>query len=330
MRINMKAWTDQVIGSPRRVAVPIMTHPGIEMIGKHVMDAVKHGDVHAEAILALNKRFPADAATSIMDLTVEAEAFGSQILFKEDEVPSVIGHIVSNREEVEKLQIPMLQAGRVPEYLKANRLVAEAITDKPIFSGCIGPFSLAGRLYDMTEIMMAIYIDPQTVELLLRKCCDFLKTYIAAIKATGVNGVIIAEPAAGLLPNDDAANFSSRYIKEIIDAFQDDHFMIVLHNCGNTGHCTASMVMTGAAGLHFGNKIDMVEALEQTPSNVIVMGNLDPVNVFKLSDAEGVAKATRELLDRTAKYRNFVISSGCDTPPGVTEANIRAFYKEIK
>ena len=27
-------------------------------------------------------------------------------------------------------------------------------------------------------------------------------------------------------------------VRRIVDAVQDDSFMVVLHNCGNTGHCT--------------------------------------------------------------------------------------------
>ena len=60
-----------------------------------------------------------------MDLTVEAEAFGAEIHYSKNEVPSVIGRLVSNLEEVEKLQIPSLENGRVQEYIKANRLIAE-------------------------------------------------------------------------------------------------------------------------------------------------------------------------------------------------------------
>ena len=57
-------------------AVPIMTHPGIEIIGKRVVDAVTDGLVHADAVCAVAERYPTAAATVIMDLTVEAEAFG--------------------------------------------------------------------------------------------------------------------------------------------------------------------------------------------------------------------------------------------------------------
>ncbi len=325
----MKKWVADLISSDTRVALPIMTHPGIEMIGKQVYDAVTDGRVHFEAIKAVNEAYPLSvAATVIMDLTVEAEAFGCEISFPKNEVPSVVGRLVSDYASVEALQVPDVTAGRVPQYLLANKLAVENI-DKPVLAGAIGPFSLAGRLFDMTEIMMACYVEPDTIQLLLRKCTDFIKKYILELKKVGANGVVLAEPAAGLLSNEDCERFSSVYIKEIVDAVQDENFLVVLHNCGNTGHCTPAMVMTGAWALHFGNKIDMVKALEDSPADVAVMGNLDPVALFKMATPEEMSAATTELLERTKNYKNFVLSSGCDTPPEVPEANIKAFYDAL-
>ena len=90
------------------------------------------------------------------------------------------------------------------------------------------------------------------------------------MKERGAAGVIIAEPAAGLISNEDCSEFSSKYVKEIVDKVQDDHFMVVLHNCGNTGHCTQAMLEAGAMAYHFGNKIDITEALKQCPEDVLV------------------------------------------------------------
>ena len=41
--------------SEKRVAMPIMTHPGIELLGKRVLDAVTNGEIHYHAIRALNE-----------------------------------------------------------------------------------------------------------------------------------------------------------------------------------------------------------------------------------------------------------------------------------
>ena len=69
--------------------------------------------------------------------------------------------------------------------------------------------------------------------------------------------------------------------RQVVEAVQDEHFIVILHNCGNAGHCTEAMVQSGAAALHFGNKIDMQDALANCPEDRLVMGNLDPVGLFK-------------------------------------------------
>ena len=94
--------------SGKRVAIPIMTHPGIELLGKQVSDAVTNGEIHYHAIRALNECFPQSAAcTTIMDLTVEAEAFGARLSMSPNEVPSVCS-----------LDMQML---RLCRFLRSNR-----------------------------------------------------------------------------------------------------------------------------------------------------------------------------------------------------------------
>ena len=323
-------WTDQILNSRARLAIPVMTHPGIEAIGKTVREAVTDGQVHYEAIKYQAENFNIAACTAMMDLTVEAEAFGAEVQLPENEIPTVVGRLVSDEESVRALVVPDMNAGRIPEFLKANRLAVENIRDKPVLSGCIGPYSLAGRLYDMSEIMVGIYIDPDTVNLLLEKCTQFLIEYCRNLKATGATGVVLAEPAAGLLSNDDCMEFSTKYVKQIVEAVQDDSFTIILHNCGNSGQCTDAMVASGARALHFGNKIDMLEALKGCPQDIVVMGNLDPVSVFKQAKVEDVEKKTAELLEKTREYKNFVISSGCDLPPHVPAANLQAFFAVLE
>lgn len=326
----MKTWIDAVISGKKRISMPFMTHPGIEFIGTNVKKAVSDGEIHFQAIKAVSEHFKTVACTTIMDLTVEAEAFGAEINMPDDEVPTVMGRLLNTVEDIDNLTVPDLDKGRVQAYLLASKLASENIKDKPVISGCIGPFSLAGRLYDMSEIMVAIYIEPDAMLQLLTKCTEFLIKYVKALKATGTSGVIIAEPASGLLGNDECITFSTDFVKQIVDAVQDDNFTVILHNCGNSGQCTDAMIKSGARALHFGNAISMADTLKECPSDILVMGNLDPVRVFKQGTAVSVKEETLKLLEITANHPNFVISSGCDIPPHTPEENIRTFIETVE
>lgn len=324
----MNNWMESIIQSPLRFAIPLLTHPGIEILQSTVKDAVQSGEIHAQAVKVLSDKYPSKASTVIMDLTVEAEAFGCKISFPENDMPHIIDRLV-DASNVDKLEIPSLLTGRIPEFLKANKLTVEMINDRPVFAGAIGPFSLAGRLFGMSEIMTSCYLEPEIIELLLEKCTQFILSYCVELKNTGCDGIIIAEPAAGLLSDDDCMHFSSRYIKQIIKVVQDEQFMIVLHNCGNTGHCTNAMLYTGAKAYHFGNAVNMVRTLEQCSEDVLIMGNIDPVGVLKMMTPIEVKNSVRSLLEDTGIFPNFVLSTGCDVPPNIDLANVEAFYSAL-
>lgn len=326
----MKSWRENVISSPKRIAIPIMTHPGIDMIGSNVISAVKNGETQFRAIKAISEKFPTAACCTIMDLTIEAEAFGANILFSEDAIPAVEGQLLKNVADIANLQIPDMTAARLPQIIKACTLAAEDVTDRPVFGGVIGPYSLAGRLYGMMELMIGGMCEPESVNRLLGKCTEFLTAYCKQLKATGIDGLVMAEPAAGLISEEDCMRFSSKYIKQIVEEVQDDNFIFILHNCGTNGHCAQAMVETGAMGLHFGNKTNMVEVLRGLPSDVLVMGNLSPVELFLQSTPEQMYRETMVLLERASAFPNFVLSSGCDVPPHVPMANIEAFFEALK
>ena len=326
---NMNTWRSNLMACDQRCALPIMTHPGIELIGKKVLDAVTSGEVHYQAIKALDRLYPAAGCTMMMDLTVEAEAFGCPVTFSDHEVPTVAGRLVHDRRSVTDLKVPSLTTGRIPEYLKAAKLAATGITDRPVLGGCIGPFSLAGRLFGMTEIMTELFLEPGAIRILVEKCAAFVLDYAHEMKKCGLNGIIMAEPAAGLLDESLCDSFSSAFIRDIVAALQDDHFLIILHNCGNTGHVTQSMIRTGAMGLHVGNRINLVQALHEIPGHILVFGNLDPVGAFKMASLADMKRLTMQLLNSVKGHKNFVLSSGCDTPPGIPHENIHAFYEAL-
>lgn len=311
--------------------MPIMTYPGLALVGNSVYEMVTNGEIQYRCIKALADCYPSIAsATLIMDLSVEAEMFGSKVSYADNEIPTVTDRLIDSFQKVSDLRMPEVGEGRSGQNLLAARLAVKNITDRPVFGGIIGPYSLAGRLYDITDMMMGILLEPDGAHSLLRICTDFLKNYAKAYKDEGCQGVVIAEPAAGLLASEQCEEFSSRYVKEIVEYVQDEDFIVILHNCGNTVGLVPTMLDTGAEGFHFGNAVDMTQILVQLPANKLAFGNVDPAGIIKNSTPAQVKAHCLELLDQTASYPNFVLSSGCDIPPGTAMKNMDAFFEAVK
>ena len=300
-------------------------------MGISVKEFISDSDLQAKGMKIIADCTDSAASLSMMDLSLEAECFGSTIHFSDDEVPTVVGAIIEEEEDADALEIPEIGTGRTQIYIDAVEKAAKLITDRPVLAGVIGPFSLAGRLLDVTEAMIYCYDEPDMVHTVLDKVTAFIINYIKAYKAVGANGVVMAEPLAGLLSPALAEEFSSNYVKKIVDAVQDDEFIVVYHNCGNcTIQMIDSIIATGAPVFHFGNAIAMDEMMAKIPEDRIAMGNVDPAGQFRNGTPESVKESTKAIMEKCCKYKNFVISSGCDIPPMSSWDNINAFFEAVK
>lgn len=338
MKRNMYQWVEDIKAAPVKKAMPVLSFPSIQLLGITVQELINDSDIQAKGMKAVADRTPkAGGSVSLMDLSVEAECFGSTIRFSDDEVPTVIGSVISTEvdederlAQAEALAVPEVGAGRTQIYIDAIEKAMALIEDRPVFAGVIGPFSLAGRLLDVTETMVYCYDEPDTVHVVLEKATEFIIKYIQAYKAVGANGVVIAEPLAGLLSPALAQEFSGDYCKRIVDAVQDEDFIVVYHNCGNTTILTLDSILScGAKVYHYGNAIDMAEMMDKMPADTLAMGNVDPAGEFRGGTPESIREATHKVMNACCKHPNFCISSGCDIPPMSSWENIDAFFAAV-
>ena len=329
MKRNMKEWLAEYIKNPVKKAMPILSFPGVQIIGHTVDELVRSGELQAQCMKAIAYRFDTGVAFSLMDLSVEAEAFGSPVHYSEDDVPTVHAALVHDEDEADALQVPKVGDGRTGECVKGIEKACELITDRPVLAGIIGPYSLAGRLLDMTEIMILCYEEPEMVETVLEKATEFLIEYAKAFKAAGANGVAMAEPAAGLLSPNLIDEFSSPYVNKIREAVEDENFIVMYHNCGNIVPLLENVKNIDAAAYSFGNAIDIEETLKVFPQDKMIIGNIDPAGTIRQGTPEQIRKETLELMERCCKYPNFVIASGCDIPPMSPLENIQAFFDAV-
>ena len=326
--MNVKALLREA--AHHNAALPILSFPAAQKLGVTVEEMVKDSELQAQTMCCIAQETDTIAAVSLMDLSVEAEAFGASVRFFPDEVPAITGQLVSDLKEAEALAVPDLSAGRIMTCVEGVRLAKQRISDKPVLAGMIGPFSLTGRLMDVTEIMYLCFDDPDAVHTVLKKAVAFLIAYGNAMKAAGADGILMAEPLTGILSPDMAEEFSHGYVKEISHALQEENFSVIYHNCGNS---VASMLdgifALGADAYHFGNAVDMETVLQAAPQDMLCMGNVDPAGQFVQGTPETMTAAVHDLLNRCGKYPNFIPSSGCDIPAHAPWDNIQAFFAAL-
>lgn len=326
----MGRFRETILHAEKNLAMPVNVFPGGKLTGFSVQDIVTDAQKQYESQKALHDKYQTAFVMTAMDLSLEAEEFGCEIRFSEDEVPTVIGRLVTDSESVKSLSIPKPGTGRTKVALETARLLSELPSKPVVLGGIIGPFSLAGRLFGVSESLELSMNDPDMLELLIGKATKFLIEYARAFKEAGADGLLMAEPTAGLLSPRMLAMYSSPYIKEIVDAVEDDNFEVVLHNCAAKIFHLKGTLESGARAFHFGAPMDIKAALEQVPEDIIISGNLDPSGVFCNLDKTEMKSTTSEMLEQVHKYKNFLASSGCDIPEHAPVENIDAFYEAVE
>ena len=331
--MNMYEWIDQTIADRWKKAAPLISYPAAQTLYMPVREMVEDSSQMAIGMYLIAEHYPQMAfAPSYMDLSVEAEAFGAKAVYSDKDVPTIVGKLIETQEDADALKIPKVGDGRTAKCIETIRKAKKLITDRPVLANCAGPFSLAGRLLDVNEILLLTLEDPDMVHTILKKASTFILAFVKALKEAGADGVIMAEPLAGLLSPSLMEEFSTDYVREIVDEVQSENFVVCYHNCANRLESRAEQVaMTGARMFHFGEGADMVKLLEKMPKNCIVMGNISPSAVFNTSSGPWkMRRATQALMQKCMRFDNFVISSGCDVPGDTDWDNIRQFFLTVE
>jgi len=316
--------------SPSPVPIPLAVYPGIALTGARVIDVVTNPAAQAETQLALHERLRTPVVISAMDLSAEAEAFGSPARFVDDEIPTVDGRLVDSRHAVDALEVPTPGERRTRVHLEAVSMMRRGAPDAIVLGNLIGPLTLAARLFGMSETLELTFADKGTLHALIAKTSAFLVEYADAFRSAGAHGAIVAEPVAGLLSPSDLASFSSVYLGRLVDAVDGPGFLVVLHSCSVRVVHLARFFEAGARMFHLGSPVDMPTALAKAAEGVVLSGNLDPTAVFFQGTTDEVTRRTDELLDAAAAYPGFAPSSGCDLPPETPLANVEAFCEAVR
>lgn len=310
--------------------IPILSFPSTQLLGITVKELLESAEMQVKGMKAIKERCDIGASLNMMDLSVEAEAFGAEIVFYDHDIPTVKKGIIDDIADAEGIVVPSVLSGRAKICIDGIKKAKEEISDIPVFCGVIGPYSLAGRLFDMTELMIECYESPDEVKTLLSKAAEFITEYIKAFKKAGADGVIMAEPAAGLLSPGLNAELSVPFVKEIFAAVNDEDFVICYHNCGDAvKDMTKEIATLGADIYHFGNAISLKDIIPLMPEDSVVMGNVNPV-LFRNSKPEDIKNAVQKLQAECGCFSNFMLSSGCDIPAESKWENIDAYFEQVK
>jgi len=323
MKTRHEPLSETLLGAPRRLVAPLMGYPGINITNTSIKQNEFNWGVQFWTVSELVHEFRPDIAFFIMDLAVEASALGLPVRFPLLESPSVEYHLVKEVSDLQQfMACDILKDGRARTYIDTMKMMAMYLDTIP-GAYCTGPFTLGGLMMGANEIALATALDPEVVHRVLEVATSVIVRYVKALAQAGAKVLAVLEPTAVMLSPAAFEDFSGKYVRQVFAAAPG--CVPVLHICGHSTHLLDRMVETGAEGLSLDAPIDFPAAAKALPSNVALIGNVDPVSVMRDGRPSQVTEAVRQLSDAMGPWRNFILSTGCDLPPDTPLDNIRAF-----
>ena len=319
----------------QRLAAPLVGFPGCDILGISLKVAQQNHGVHYSCIETLVYHLKPDAAFMMMDLSVEANALGLPVRFPVHESSSVEHHPVKTIEELNRYRcINILQDARIQSYIKTVEMMKTGLpNDVLVGAYVIGPVTLAGLLAGAEQVAMDSVMDPDKLDVLCEFSTAIIHDYSRALINAGADILCVLEPTAVILGPKQFERFSVKYTRYIIDICKSAGVDTVYHICGNTMHIIDAMAKSGVTALSLDSPetgVDMVRAAQIAGENVVIMGNINPTAVMKDGSVEDVKSACKKLLEEMRDYPNFLLSTGCDLPPGVPLKNMQAFMQTVR
>ena len=121
--MNIKEWIAELHNL--RKPLPLLSFPSKNLIGASVYDITHSAELQVKGMLELSERYDMPAIIGMMDLSLEAEAFGAKVKNSINEVPVIVGSLVTDEDEANELEVPDVYSCRTAIYVEAAKTAKE-------------------------------------------------------------------------------------------------------------------------------------------------------------------------------------------------------------
>ncbi len=320
-------------GIPDRVPViaQVFGHAAI-VEGVPLGNYLKDGEVLARCQLKALDRYGYDSVFALMDTSVETEAVGSRLAYRSDNYPYVREYAISDAGEIDRFAIPDPQkSGRMPELLKAAKILRSELGDDVLVTGCVmGPLTLATQLLGAEKALFLAADNPDLFSRVLDFAVKVIISFGIAQLEAGAHLPLVFDPSASpaVVPPQFFREFELPRLKKIFGEFKKAGSCANwLHIAGPAASIFPFYPEAGVEIANFDYCIDPLLARQILPRTCID-GNIKSIS-FIDSDQDEIASRSARLLD-IFNNRGFILSSGCEIPPESDPKNIAAMVKAAR
>jgi len=307
-----------------------ITETGINKLGYRFAGIHLDAKQMADTAATTYKLFGYECGVVPVDLCVEAEAMGCVInVYPHAEgilYPTIKEKLIHSEDEMNiSLPSDLASRGRVPLLKEAIRLLkADIGSEVAVGSYVLGPFTLAGQIMELNDLLKLSFKKADKVAKLLDVMADALIIVAKEYENAGADYVTVREMGAtsDVLSPRVFKNLILPPLQKVIKSISGHS---VLHICGKTNDIVTSMMEAGPTAISVEQKNDVAESRKKLGGDALIFGNFDPYNVLVSGSEELVRSTIRKCIDDGVN----AVWPGCDIWPTVPPQNMIAMMDEI-
>ena len=309
---------------PDRVPVyPILAGVNRKLIGASYEQWSTDAETCAAGFLKTAEEFDIDCVVTLIDLSVECDAWGQKLIFPENEAahPDYSNMVISDIEDYEKIQkVDYRSSKRMMMHIDVcKRLVAELKGKKPVIAFVFGPLGTLSMLRNQQDMYMDLYDDPDAVQAATWNVAHTLADYVAALCDTGIDGVMwdTLFASGSIMSKDMWKEMEAEPMAMLAKVVRDHGCLNFIHNCGQRVYFDVQIDAVQPTGISFlyppDDCKDFAECKEKYGDQVALIGCVTPANAVIGTDEEW-DKQCLDQIEAMGKDGGFILATGCEYP----------------
>ena len=309
--------------SDRVPAYPILSGVTRKLVGATYEQWSTDSETCATAMLKAAELYDLDCLVTLIDLSVECDAWGQELIFHENDAahPHPDKLVIQDIEDYAKIKkVDYKTSKRMMMHVDVCRRLVEATNNElPIVAFVFGPLGTLSMLRNQEDMYMDLYDDPDGVSAAAREINETLKDYCNALMDVGVHAIMFDTlfASASIMSKDMWMEMEGGLARELADVVHARGCAVMIHNCGLKVYFDAQIETMKPAAISFLNVPDdckdFADCKEKYGDKVALIGCVPPPMVVTATDEEWDA-ICKEQIDIFAKGGGFMLATGCEYP----------------
>ena len=309
--------------------VPMVREFAMKQYGLTFADCYRDPDAYVDAQIRCRQDTGIDCVWDLFGIAALEEAAGSTMATPEDEPPTIIEPVLTERDLRLARRIDPRRDGRMPMLIDIVRKLRKAAgPDIPVFAWVSAPFRSACMLRGLTNIFTDMYDDPDFVSELVDYCVAPCTEFALALAEAGADVIEIgnASASSAMISREMYLRYVHHSDKALAAALKRANVTTMMHICGDLND-RADLVCTEGIDIVSFERMDVPRFKALYGREVCFLGYVGSSSTLLRGTPDDVEKESAGCIRAAGDGGGFILSADCVVPRDTPLENVRAMVR---